>query len=169
MLYGKIYQSPLGEIFLESDGTSLCGLYLEGQRSQIELASKKHQMNVNLAIFKECKKWLDMYFKALKPNFTPKITLNGTPFRLEVWQMLRELDYAKTTTYGAIAQKLAHKKGIAKMSSRAVGSAVGKNPISIIIPCHRVLGVNQKLTGYTGGLEKKIALLELEGVKDFKL
>ena len=112
----------------------------------------------NLPIFDEVKIWLKIYFSGREPNFTPKLHMIGTNFRLEVWKILMQIPYGKITTYGEIAEKL-------NSSARAVGGAVGHNPISIIIPCHRVIGTNGNLTGYAGGIDKKIKLLQLEGVQ----
>ena len=112
----------------------------------------------NLPIFDEVKIWLKIYFSGREPNFTPKLHMIGTNFRLEVWKILMQIPYGKITTYGEIAEKL-------NSSARAVGGAVGHNPISIIIPCHRVIGTNGNLTGYAGGIYKKIKLLQLEGVQ----
>ena len=107
-------------------------------------------------------KWLDIYFSGNIPDFTPPISLSGTPFKLMIWEMLRGIPYGETVSYGDIAKQAAEKRGIEKMSSQAVGGAVGKNPVAIIIPCHRVIGADGSLTGYGGGIEKKEFLLRLE-------
>jgi len=157
------YNSPLGKLTLVSDGKSLTGLYIEGQKyfNCPDFAKIKDDLDV----FKNVKLWLEKYFKGKKPDIS-KLPLapEGSPFRQEVWEILCKIPYGKTTTYGDIARDLARKRGVLKMSAQAVGGAVGHNPVSIIIPCHRVLGKNGSLTGYAGGIEKKIKLLELEGV-----
>lgn len=114
------------------------------------------------SILSEAKRWLDVYFSGEEPNFTPPLHPIGSPFRQAVWQILLQIPYGQTTTYGEIARQLAEKHGIAHMSAQAVGGAVGHNEVSIIIPCHRVVGTNGSLTGYAGGIDKKIRLLELE-------
>ena len=115
-------------------------------------------------IFDETKKWLDIYFSREDPKFTPKLNIKGSEFRKDVWKILLEIPYGKTLTYKAIAEKLVMSGKYKKMSAQAVGGAVGHNPISIIIPCHRVVGASGSLTGYAGGLDRKVKLLELEGV-----
>ena len=115
-----------------------------------------------LPVFDETIKWLDIYFGGKEPNFTPKISITGTPFKKAVAKIMLTIPYGKTMTYGEIAQKIAKQKGIEKMSAQAVGGAVGHNSILIIIPCHRVVGTNGSLTGYAGGIDRKIELLKLE-------
>lgn len=107
---------------------------------------------------------MDLYFQGKSPNFTPPLSFNGSPFRLIVWNILLKIPYVATMTYGEIAAIIAKKQGVQSMSAQAVGRAVAHNPISVIVPCHRVVGTNGSLTGYAGGIEKKIALLELEKV-----
>ena len=114
--------------------------------------------------FDETKKWLDIYFSREEPKFTPKLNIKGSEFRKDVWKILLEIPYGKTLTYKAIAEKLVMSEKYKKMSAQAVGGAVGHNPISIIIPCHRVVGASGSLTGYAGGLDRKVKLLELEDV-----
>lgn len=113
-------------------------------------------------MFAETAKWLDVYFSGKEPDFMPDILITGTPFRKRVAEIVLTIPYGKTMTYGEIASIIANEKGIEKMSARAVGGAVGHNSISIIIPCHRVVGTNGSLTGYAGGFDRKIALLNLE-------
>ena len=115
-------------------------------------------------ILGDTKKWLDLYFSGEEPNFTPKLKLEGTEFRREVWKILLEIPYGETLSYKGIAEKLIASGKYERMSSQAVGGAVGHNPISIIIPCHRVVGTSGSLTGYAGGLARKVKLLELEGI-----
>lgn len=114
-------------------------------------------------ILAETKRWLDIYFTGREPDFMPPLAPVGSEFRRAVWDILLQIPYGRTTTYGEISRQLAEKRGIARMSAQAVGGAVGHNEISIIIPCHRVVGTNGSLTGYAGGVDKKLRLLELEG------
>ncbi|WP_299189708.1 methylated-DNA--[protein]-cysteine S-methyltransferase [uncultured Campylobacter sp.] len=118
----------------------------------------------NLAVFDQTRRWLDLYFSGREPGFTPALNPAGSAFRRAVWEILLKIPYGKTTTYGQIAREIAAVRGLAKMSAQAVGGAVGHNEISIIIPCHRVIGAHGNLTGYAGGIDRKIKLLQLEGV-----
>lgn len=118
----------------------------------------------NLAVFDQTRRWLDLYFSGREPGFTPALNPMGSAFRRTVWEILLKIPYGKTTTYGQIAREIATARGLAKMSAQAVGGAVGHNEISIIIPCHRVIGAHGSLTGYAGGIDRKIKLLQLEGV-----
>ncbi len=163
MNYYKIYTTPknFSDIILKSDGEFLTGLYFK------EYFNEKLEPNLlyskNLKIFEDTIKWLDIYFKGENPNFTPKYKIeNLTPFRSLVMDYLNKIPYGKTVFYSDIAWNIAKTKGLKKMSSQAVGGAVGFNPICIIIPCHRVIGKNNNLTGYGGGIENKIELLKLE-------
>lgn len=163
MTYKYSYQTPQGfsNMIMNSDGEYLTGLWFEGSRD-----TSKHDINCeekDLPIFKKTSKWLDVYFKGNVPDFTPKYKIeNLTPFRKEVIDIINEIPFGKTLTYNDIAKIIAKKRGIEKMSSQAVGGAVGWNPICIIIPCHRVVGTNGSLTGYGGGIKNKVALLTLE-------
>ncbi len=161
MIYTYYYNSPLGKITMASDGSSLIGLWFDGQKYFKDNIMGKSEEK-KLEIFEQTSKWLDIYFSGKEPAFTPKIKLTGTPFRNEVAKIMLMIPYGKTMTYGKIAQKIAKQKGIDKMSAQAVGSAVGHNSISIIIPCHRVIGTNGSLTGYAGGIDRKIKLLKIE-------
>lgn len=155
------YTSPLGGITLASDSETLIGLWFDGQKYfPHKLISESTE--AKLPIFTQTCKWLDIYFGGKEPSFTPPISLHTTPFRKAVYDILLTIPYGQTMTYGEIASILAEQQGMARMSAQAVGSAVGHNPISIIIPCHRVVGVDGSLTGYAGGLDKKTALLKLE-------
>ena len=165
MDYMYHYSSPLGGITLASNGTHLTGLWFDGQKYFADTLQNPVQEE-SLPIFKDTCRWLDMYFSGKKPSFTPPIQMRTTPFRKQVWEIMRQIPYGHTMTYGEIADKIAKEKGIKKMSAQAVGGAVGHNAISLIIPCHRVVGANGKLTGYAGGLDKKIYLLKLEGAKN---
>ena len=152
------YPSPVGMLTLASDGEAITGLWLKGQKYFTLPADTPR--NDTLSIFLEAKAWLDAYFgeKPLPP--LPPLSPAGTAFRQEVWSLLLEVPYGATTAYGALAREL-NGRGCAA-SPRAVGGAVGHNPISILIPCHRVLGADGSLTGYAGGVEAKRFLLELE-------
>ena len=155
------YTSPLGGITLASDSETLTGLWFDGQKYfPHKLISESTE--AELPIFTETVKWLDIYFSGKEPDFTPTIRLNTTPFRKAVYDILLTIPYGQTMTYGEITSILAEQQGVEHMSAQAVGSAVGHNPISIIIPCHRVVGADGSLTGYAGGLDKKTALLKLE-------
>jgi len=163
MQYTSAYQSPVGEILLAADEMGLTGLWFEnGKHYALGLDSEHEEKEI--AVLKEAKRWLDIYFSGGKPDFTPPVHIVGTEFQKEVWEILLRIPYGQTVTYGEIAKELAEKHGIPKMSAQAVGGAVGRNKLSIIIPCHRVVGTNGSLTGYAGGIDKKIMLLELEGV-----
>ena len=156
--------SPVGMLTVASDGKNITGLWIEGQKyfpSNIENYVSKQ----NLPVFQEVKKWLDCYFKGNVPNFKLPIITNGSDFRQLVWHQLQKIPYGKTISYGEIAEIVEKETG-KRQSARAVGGAVGHNPISIIIPCHRVIGSTGKLTGYAGGLDVKIKLLQIEGIID---
>ena len=161
MIYTYRYASPLGSITLASDGKSLNGLWFNGQKHfPHNLISES--IKAELPLFMQTIKWLDIYFSGKVPDFTPQISLQTTPFRKAVYEILLSIPYGQTMTYCEIANIIAKQKGIERMSAQAVGGAVGHNPISIIIPCHRVVGADGSLTGYAGGLDKKIELLKLE-------
>ena len=163
MVYTYLYFSPLGEITLSSNGESLTGLWFDGQKYfPHKLISES--IESELPIFTQTCNWLDIYFSGKIPDFTPPICLNTTPFRKAVCDIMLTIPYGQTMTYGEIANIIAKQKGIQCMSAQAVGGAVGHNPISIIILCHRVVGADGRLTGYAGGLDKKIELLKLEKV-----
>lgn len=165
MYYKTNYESPIGNLTIASDGKNLSGLWIEGQKYFAATVTDEMQLCDDLEIFEETKKWLDRYFSNKKPKITElSLSPGGNPFRQEVWKILCEIPYGEVTTYGAIAQKIAKKRGLAHMSAQAIGGAVGHNPISIIIPCHRVVGSNGNLTGYAGGINIKISLLKHENV-----
>lgn len=161
MTYTYHYDSPLGGITLSGNGSELTGLWFDGQKYFGAGLSEKCGEK-SLPIFEETAKWLDVYFGGKAPDFTPPFCINTTPFRKAVLEILLTIPFGKTITYGEIAGRIAEKSGASKMSAQAVGSAVGHNPISIIIPCHRVVGTNGSLTGYAGGIDKKLELLRLE-------
>ncbi|MEG0365515.1 MAG: methylated-DNA--[protein]-cysteine S-methyltransferase [Coprobacillus sp.] len=165
MLYQTYYSSPLGEIMLASDGENIIGLWLEGQKYFLGTVNEELIETDDLDVFNITKKWLDQYFNKEQPSInTLPLKPNGTQFRKEVWDILCRIPYGQVITYGDIARELGIKLNKPKMSAQAVGGAVGHNPISIIIPCHRVVGTNGSLTGYAGGIDKKIKLLEIEKV-----
>lgn len=161
MQYTAHYISPLGAITLASDGEAIIGLWFDGQKHDRGILSTDCQ-NRDLPVFAQAKRWLDCYFGGREPDFTPPLSLSCSPFRREVLEMLKRIPYGQVTTYGQIAREIAQNRGVAKMSAQAVGGAVGWNPISLFIPCHRVVGAGGSLTGYGGGVRRKLALLELE-------
>ena len=158
------YQSFLGGITMASDGTHLIGLWFDGQKYFADSLRGPVQEQ-SLPVFKDTCRWLDTYFSGKDPGFTPPIAMRTTPFRKQVWEIMLQIPYGCTLTYGKIADKIASKRGIKKMSAQAVGGAVGHNSISLIIPCHRVIGFGGNLTGYAGGIKTKIKLLNLEGIQ----
>lgn len=162
MQYTSNYKSPLGNILLAADEIGLTGLWFEGQKYFAMHLDEEHTEK-DLPVFDTAKKWLDIYFSGREPDFAVPLHFTGTDFQNEVWEILYAIPYGETITYGDIAKRLAQKRGIAKISAQAVGGAVGHNKISIIVPCHRVVGADGSLTGYAGGIDKKLELLKLEG------
>lgn len=160
LLYQTALPSPVGRLTLASDGAALTGLWMEGQKYYP--ASLEAQSNPELPVFLQARAWLDAYFQGAPLPAPPPLAPAGSPFRQAVWKLLREIPQGETTTYGQLAQRL-QSAGVSA-SPQAVGGAVGRNPISILIPCHRVLGRGGSLTGYAGGIEKKRFLLDLEGI-----
>lgn len=161
--YISHYHSPMGSILLAADGTCLTGLWFEGQKYfALHLGSAYEEKEI--PIFETAKRWLDCYFSGKEPNFTVPLRFTGTAFQKEVWEILCSIPYGQTITYGEIANQLAIKRGLPRFSAQAVGGAVGHNKISIIVPCHRVVGANGNLTGYAGGIDKKVKLLALEKI-----
>ncbi len=154
--------SPLGGITLASDGEALTGLWFDGQKCFPAPLNADHEFR-RLPVFSEAERWLNLYFSGRAPDFLPPLLLRGTAFQRMVWEFLLSIPYGGTVTYGEIADAVARKMGKPRMSAQAVGGAVGRNPVSLILPCHRVVGAGGKLTGYAGGLERKRKLLELEG------
>lgn len=168
MVYTYHYNSPLGGITLSSNGTELTGLWFDGQKYFGDMLSKEYEEKF-LPIFDETVRWLNIYFSGKAPDFTPPLLMKTTPFRKTVWEIMLTIPYGNTMTYGEIANIIAKQKNITKMSAQAVGGAVGHNSISLIIPCHRVVGTNGSLTGYAGGIDKKVHLLMLEKTDMSKL
>lgn len=165
IMYKSFYDSPLGRLLLQSDGEHLTVLKMQSHRFYDDYEEKSALQKDDLDIFRKIKDWLNRYFNGEKPEIKElPLKPQGTEFQKRVWDILCRIPYGSVTTYGEIAKQIAKEKGISKMSARAVGGAVGHNPIGIIIPCHRVIGQNGKLTGYGGGIENKIKLLELEQV-----
>ncbi len=165
MYYSTTYSSPIGQIILAATGDCLAGLWLDGQKYFLGTVKEPLAAKDDLPVFTQTKDWLDRYFAGQKPVIRelPLAPIGGE-FRQKVWNILCEIPYGQVTTYGEIAKQTAALTGRDHMSSQAVGGAVAHNPISIIIPCHRVVGANGSLTGYAGGIEKKQKLLALEGV-----
>lgn len=161
MTFIQHYNSPLGGILLAADEIGLTGLWFNGQK-YFARSLPAGYTEQNTPALSEAKRWLEVYFTGKKPDFMPPLHIVGSTFRRAVWEILLQIPYGKTTTYGEIARQLAKKQKLPRMSAQAVGGAVGHNEISIIIPCHRVVGTNGSLTGYAGGIDKKIKLLELE-------
>jgi methylated-DNA-[protein]-cysteine S-methyltransferase len=156
MMLQNEYESPLGRILLTGDEEGLTGLCFADTGGVTD--------HCKAACFARAVEWLEIYFSGRNPGPIPKIRWNGSPFCCRVWEILCEIPYGKTATYGQIAGRIAAERGTGKMSAQAVGQAVGRNPISILVPCHRVIGANGSLTGYAGGILRKKTLLEMEGV-----
>jgi len=164
MTYTSEYKSPMGLITIASDGTSIIGLWNEGQKYFAATLGEDTSTGHDLDIFCRTNAWLDEYFAGKNPDVKIlSLAPKGSEFRQRVWEILLAIPYGGLMTYGEIAKEMAKITG-KKASAQAVGGAVGHNPISIIIPCHRVVGTGGSLTGYAGGIDKKIKLLELEGV-----
>lgn len=163
MIYTAHYISSLGGITLASDGEALIGLWFDGQKYFADaIKGQPATDNPSLPVLADTRRWLDIYFTGRQPDFTPKLRMLTTSFRQAVWQIMLTIPYGQTMTYGEIAKRIAAQKGLKQMSVQAVGGAVGHNSISLIIPCHRVVGTNGSLTGYASGIDKKKRLLELE-------
>ena len=167
MYYCTTYISPVGNLTIACDEEQkhIVGLWLEGQKYFLGSLKEMPKEQAGIPVLKKASGWLDKYFAGKRPEISElPLAPIGSAFRQDVWKILCEIPYGGVTTYGEIAKKMAAKMGRETMSAQAVGGAVGHNPISIIIPCHRVVGTNKSLTGYAGGIDKKIKLLELEGV-----
>ena len=163
MIQTAFYDAPYGRYVMAAEDGALTGVWLEGQKyfpSDLPAPSGEEA-----EIFARARRWLDAYFAGKQPEVSAlPIAPKGSDFAQSVWQLLLEISYGQTVTYGQLAKRLAEQRGLAHMSAQAVGGAVGHNPISVIIPCHRVLWAKNQLTGYAGGLEVKTFLLKLEGV-----
>lgn len=153
---------------MAADDAGLTGLWFEGQKYFALYLDKEHEEK-EVPVFELAKRWLDIYFSGKEADFNVPLHFTGTRFQNEVWEILSTIPYGRLMTYGEIAKRLAAKRGLLRMSAQAVGGAVGHNEISIIVPCHRVVGSNGSLTGYAGGIDKKQSLLTLEGVDMSKL
>lgn len=164
MQYTTFYESPIGRMLLAADDAGLTGLWFEGQKYFARCLGRETEEK-EMPVFAEAKRWLDIYFSGKEPDFTPPLHFIGTDFQKEVWDILCTIPYGQTMTYGAIADQIAKKRGLSRMSAQAVGGAVGHNNLSIIVPCHRVVGSDGSLTGYAGGIERKTFLLNLENAK----
>ena len=161
MTYTMHYDSPLGKILLAADEEGMTGVWFEAQRYFAAKLPPENEEGTTPVLGDACR-WLDVYFSGREPDFTPKLHLIGSDFRQAVWALLLQIPYGQTVTYGELARQLAEKQGRPRMSAQAVGGAVGHNKISIIIPCHRVVGTSGSLTGYAGGIDRKVKLLALE-------
>lgn len=163
MIYKTYYNSPVGKILISAKDSAIIGLWIEGQKYYLENIKEDIVEDDEYEVLKQCKDWLDRYFKGEKPEICEiKLNPSGSDFAKSVWDILCEIPYGETTTYGEIAENIAVKRNVERMSAQAVGGAVGHNPISIIIPCHRVVGKSGSLTGYAGGIDIKIKLLAHE-------
>ena len=156
------YASPLGKILITADGAGVTGLWFQDQPHAKQRPQVERTTTDEFAFCDQTKHWLDIYFSGQEPDFVPPLHLGGTPFQLAVWQILGQIPYGQTMTYGEIAQLIATQHNRSRMSAQAVGGAVGRNPIALLVPCHRVVGANGKLTGYAGGVDRKAKLLVLE-------
>jgi len=168
MEYVHNLNSPIGTLTLSSDGASIIGLWIEGQK-YFAGTLEKDASEENLPIFETVQNWLNIYFSGKRPDFMPPLMPKGSPFQKSIWDILCKIPYGQTTTYGEIAAEFGRVNGGKPTSQRAVGSAVGRNPISILIPCHRVVGKGNDLRGYAGGVHRKAELLRIEGVDSKKL
>ncbi len=161
MYYVSHYESLLGDMLLVADDIGLTGLWFDGQR-YTGLSLSDDYAECETPVIVKAKRWLDVYFSGHEPELSIPLHLTGTEFQEKVWEILCTIPYGQTVTYGEIAKKMAVQRGLKRMSAQAVGNAVGRNPVAIIVPCHRVIGADGSLTGYGGGLDRKIALLKLE-------
>ena len=168
MLYYKKISSPLGEITLRSDGQALTGLWFADDKHYGDKDIQGAAL-ADLAVFDQAEAWLAEYFAGREPKVSVPLKLQGSEFQMQVWRLLQDIPYGRLVTYGDIAKKIAAQRGVARMSAQAVGGAVGHNPLCIIVPCHRVVGANSSLTGYGGGIWRKVRLLQLEKVAISKL
>lgn len=162
---GYIYMSPLGAMEMTCDGKGLTALNFVAKDSAPQIGYRAASLSeIADPVIRQTVNWLDIYFSGGVPDFIPPLNLDGSPFRKKVWNLLLSIPYGRTVTYGQIAERIAREEGRRGMSAQAVGGAVGHNPVAIIVPCHRVLGVGGTMTGYAAGVVKKLALLKIEGV-----
>lgn len=161
MTYTQWYDSPMDRMLLAADSVGLTGVWFDGEKYFAYHLERQHEEK-ETPLLQQAKRWLDVYFSGKEPDFTVPLRFTGTDFQNDVWELLCTIPYGHTTTYGALAKRIAAKRGISRMSAQAIGGAVGHNEISIIVPCHRVIGANGSLTGYAAGLDKKVQLLTLE-------
>ena len=159
----KYIESPLGKLMLVSENNMLTGILYDNQNYSYYFKNMAYEFK-DISFFNDVEKWLNIYFSGSNPNFIIPTFFYGTDFQKRVWDILKTIPYGKSITYGNIAKIICSKYSIKTISSQAVGQAVGKNPISIIIPCHRVLSLNNKITGYNGGIHRKKLLLEIENI-----
>ncbi|MBO4282911.1 MAG: methylated-DNA--[protein]-cysteine S-methyltransferase [Bacteroidales bacterium] len=164
MDYTTHYKSPLGGITLASDGEALVGLWFDGQKHFADALAEQHEECDDLPIFDETRRWLDIYFSGKAPDFTPRLGMKASGFRKRVWEIMLAIPFGQTMSYGDIARQITRERDVPTISAQAVGGAVGHNSISLIIPCHRVVGTGGSLTGYAGGIDRKLHLLQMEGV-----
>ena len=156
------YMSPLGQMTMASDGQSLTGLWFDGQKHFGSTLTPQSVQVADLPLFADVRRWLDLYFSGRDPGFMPPVRFRSSDFRMLVWRLLLTIPYAATTTYGALARIVAREMGVERMSAKAVAGAVARNPISLFVPCHRVIASDGSLSGYAGGLQRKEQLLALE-------
>ena len=166
MQYIHYYDSPMGKLQLIADDTGLTDLLFENEN----WISESNETNSTSHTINDTVRWLDIFFSGNIPDFTPPLHMTGSQFQMDVWNLLLRIPYGEVTTYGDLAKLISEKQGVSRMSAQAVGGAVGSNPISIIVPCHRVIGSRSNLTGYASGLDNKIFLMKIEGhnMEDFK-
>ncbi|MDR2065807.1 MAG: methylated-DNA--[protein]-cysteine S-methyltransferase [Prevotellaceae bacterium] len=163
MQYIQKIKSPVGILTVSGDSKNISGLWIEKQKYFAGTLGKNVSER-NLPVFEDVQRWLDIYFSGKEPDFMPPLMPEGSPFQKSVWNILRKIPYGQTTTYGEIAKQFEMENKYVRTSARAVGNAVSHNPVSILIPCHRVVGKNGGLTGYAGGIDTKLKLLQMEGV-----
>lgn len=164
MYYITTCDSPLGELTLASDGFALTGLWIKGQKYDRILLKGRETVKAEVPVFDKARSWLGRYFAGDRPEISElPLVMEGSDFQKRIWKLLCQIPYGETVTYGEISRKAAAQMGRSSMSAQAVGGAIGRNPISIIIPCHRVVGADGSLIGYAGGIDRKIMLLKHEG------
>ena len=164
MDYVSNYITPLGAVMMASDGVSLIGLWFDGQKYFASTLAQQYEELNDLPIYIQTRQLLDCYFSGHNPGFTPLLRFRSTEFRIRVWNYLLDIPFGRTVTYGEIARRITAESGCQRMSAQAVGGAVGHNPISLIVPCHRVIAADSSLTGYAAGINRKEWLLKNEGI-----